>query len=1012
MKKAFHSILLLALLTGVFAFSALADQAVTFPDENLELSIRQKLNHYDKPIFRSQLLDIVDLDLQDKNIKNLEGIEYCRNLEVLNLRNNDISDVAPLETLTSLRILDFGFNQISDLKTAGIHLLASHQIIELSLDHNTHNNNYGEIIRLSDIKLLSGFVHLQKLNLEGNSVESVLPLANMSLLKELNLRGNRLTELNGVERLKNLETLSLSENQITDISAINDLINLEYLNLRENNVQDINALSNLKNLQYLNLHSNTNIADLAPLRELRNIETLILRNVPVDDQIVFLGELKNLKRLNIRNTGITDLSVLAHLMRAGALQNDLESNVIASVNLLDLKQSENESDFFFPVRKYWDNISFRYPINLPYAQSDVENVEFSHKTGFYEQGFHLSLTTTMPDGRIFYTVDGSDPALSAGFNGLGSTKIYQSPIHVYDKSNEPNYLTEIRTSMVSDSYHIPESEVKKAFIVRAIVVNDAGMRSDIVTHTFFVGDHFENHYILPIVSIAMNEAYLFDDQIGIYVPGVFYEDLQQPWHISFYPANYTQRGQIWERPASFQLINQAGETLVSQNIGVRIHGGATRSYPQKSLRLYFTDHYDATDGLDFPLFEEYSRSTTTFDDHVFRSLILRNAGNDWYGSMFRDALAQNLLGHTQLDLQDFFPVIVFLNGEYWGIHNLRPRYDEAYFQSKYGVPMDELLVLVEYWGRTQIGRPGEREQYFDMLRLIDNNYSENNFATADTLADQHAYNEITALMDIDNFIDYFVSQIYFANQDWPHNNIMFWKTVNHDKSSDSDSYWYDGKWRWIVYDLDLTFEDVERNSLAFATTENEWSTYLLRSLLENQTFREKFINAFADHLNSTFREEVVVDRINEFKSIYQPEIEEHIYRWGNAGGSLETWLENVDQIIKFAQMRPAIQREQMVSYFNLPGSASITTVVNPLQGYIKINSLEIIPGHPGVDDPGHWTGVYFKHVPLSLTAFSHEGYEFSHWEMDNKTHNYDQTIEINLNEDIYVAAVFHPLSTD
>jgi hypothetical protein len=325
---------------------------------------------------------------------------------------------------------------------------------------------------------------------------------------------------------------------------------------------------------------------------------------------------------------------------------------------------------------------------------------------------------------------------------------------------------------------------------------------------------------------------------------------------------------------------------------------------------------------------------------------------------------------------------------------------------------DEVLVLVEYWGRTQIGRPGEKEEYFDLLRMIDNDYSENDYATVDTLADQTAYNEIVDLLDIENFIDYFVSQIYFGNRDWPHNNIMFWKTVNHQKSYDQQSYWYDGKWRWIVFDLDMTFDNVEQDALAFATAENEWSTYLLRSLLENQTFREKFINSFADHLNTTFREDVVAERVDVFKSVYQPEIEEHIHRWGNAGGSLETWLDQVDQIMEFAQLRPKIQREHIISYFNLPGLAQVTTSVNPLQGYVRINSVDLIEGYPGVEDASHWTGIYFKDISIKLSAIPYEGYEFSHWEMNTQMEIYDQILDIMPEEDIQVQAVFKQISTD
>jgi len=120
MNKALIFLLTILILSGLFISTVAVDQPVYFADENFENTVRSILNHFSKPIYRSQLLEIVSLNLSYQGIEDLTGIEHFRNLEVLNLYKNNLNDVSRLKTLTNLKELNLGGNRLVDLKDGQI----------------------------------------------------------------------------------------------------------------------------------------------------------------------------------------------------------------------------------------------------------------------------------------------------------------------------------------------------------------------------------------------------------------------------------------------------------------------------------------------------------------------------------------------------------------------------------------------------------------------------------------------------------------------------------------------------------------------------------------------------------------------------------------------------------------------------------------------------------------------------------------------------------------------------
>ena len=305
-----------------------------------------------------------------------------------------------------------------------------------------------------------------------------------------------------------------------------------------------------------------------------------------------------------------------------------------------------------------------------------------------------------------------------------------------------------------------------------------------------------------------------------------------------------------------------------------------------------------------------------------------------------------------------------------------------------------------------------RRNYRLLLSLIDPDYRGSGYATTNTLADPEVYEQIKQLMDIDTYLDYAAVQIFIQNHDWPGNNVRLWR-LNLPGNNPDAPFGHDGLWRWMIYDLDLAFANFGANTMVNATLTHgtewhnpSWATYLLRSLLQNPEFKIDFINRCADHMNTTFLPEVITAELDRIEAIMEPEIEEHIRRWGKPAASKELWKLQNESLRTFAKFRPGSNRSHIVRYFNLEGTYTLTIATNSTRGFVKVNSITIAPGTPGVVDANSWSGVYFKGIPVTLNAIAHEGYQFTGWEGVSEEQRYLPTITITPSESLTITANF------
>jgi len=570
---------------------------------------------------------------------------------------------------------------------------------------------------------------------------------------------------------------------------------------------------------------------------------------------------------------------------------------------------------------------------------------FSANAGFYQTGLSLTLTSKQEDAIIYYTLDGAPPSTAS--------QVYTAPL-----------------------------AIDTTTVVRAISVELGRRPSPVRTQTFFIGTESS----LATVSLSTAPAHLWDPKRGIYVLGDSYEEK--------YPHAGANVWQDWERPVHVEFFEESGERSFDIDAGMKIQGTSSKLYDQKSLAVFFRSAY-GVGKLKYSLFP-------TSSVREFESFVLRSSGSDWNITLLRDALMTQLVEDTGIDVQNYRPCIVYLNGVYWGIHNIREKVNEHFIASHHPVSPKSIDLLESDSEVIQ----GDCAHYKSLMR----------FVGSVNMASDAAFVRVDRAIEIDNFIDYYVAQMYFGNVDWPAKNIKFWR--------DGDAR---GKWRWILFDTDFGFAklvEVDHDMLAYvldpAQAEGQnpqqtrsrnplWSTLLVRRLMGNERFEKRFIRRFINHLNTTFRPQRVLEQIESMQAVIAPEIPRHFARWSKArvvpympphlpqGPNLvKRWQDNVQVLRDFATQRSDIVRAQLRSHFSLRDAPIALRVVPAEAGVIRIDG-RLAAG-------ALWRGDYFAGLEVRLDAVGRAGYEFDHWIGVDAQSSTNVSIEVE--GDMDITAVF------
>ncbi|MCC9599219.1 leucine-rich repeat domain-containing protein [Stieleria sp. JC731] len=235
----------LVLTTSLVATAAKADDAAEkkegeakaekvvsiFPDKALEEAVRKQVfakKYNDEPIVAADVEKISRVEGVGQQIKNLEGLQHCHALMLIDLRDNQISDLTPIAGLKRLQSVSLSGNRIKSLEA--VKDLTAMQLLDVSRN------------LIDDLKPLGAMSNLRTLYVAENDIKSLEPIASLSKIWSLDASGNELQSVEPVGGLKWITMLDLRNNAIVDVKPIAQLPAINILRLDNNKITDLSPL--------------------------------------------------------------------------------------------------------------------------------------------------------------------------------------------------------------------------------------------------------------------------------------------------------------------------------------------------------------------------------------------------------------------------------------------------------------------------------------------------------------------------------------------------------------------------------------------------------------------------------------------------------------------------------------------------------------------------------------------------------------------------------------------------
>ncbi len=540
-------------------------------------------------------------------------------------------------------------------------------------------------------------------------------------------------------------------------------------------------------------------------------------------------------------------------------------------------------------------------------------VVYSTPGGLYPNSFLLHLECYEPETRIHFTLDGSAPD--------SNSLVYTKPLYLDYSLFSKAAISHIQVSPVN-LHSPPHKNTPQAIVIRAAAYDHSGQRlGDVYTQSYFIQSLGSHHPGLPILSLSADHDLLFDPVNGIMVPGVNWNEADPDW-----TGNYYMRGLEWERPAYAEFFESDGSVGFAQALGLRTRGSNSRRLPQKGLKLYARSEYGDS-WIHYPVFPDQNY-------FAYKRLVLKPFSASWSQAGIEDYLAHQMARELQIDRKASRPVILYLNGEYWGVYFLQESGDEDYLELRHGVDSRSVDIIGNWFGAVEYGSADEFMELYDFIEKND-------------FSDDAVFQSAAERIDIDNFIDYQLFEIFIANYDWPANNMKCWKARGPGN-----------RWRWIFFDGDAGFQNVEFNGFdhAMDTGEQFWptngrSTLFLRRLLENVSFQERFFGRMQELINNELDYQSSSLHLDECYRILSRETENQINRF-SIPSSYELWREKMTNIDRFLQNRNQEIRHHVRKSF---GKSLNIPPVTPKE--INLADLKLFPNPNDGEFTIHFTST-------------------------------------------------------
>ncbi|MDR0273401.1 MAG: CotH kinase family protein, partial [Clostridiales bacterium] len=502
---------------------------------------------------------------------------------------------------------------------------------------------------------------------------------------------------------------------------------------------------------------------------------------------------------------------------------------------------------------------------------------FSHSGGFYSDNFDLRISAAV-GMTIRYTTDGSEPT--------NRSAVYSAPIYIH--SPEANAANSPMTMSIRNVPHdtndgesggpnfMPEPYYN-GMVVRARAFNANGEGSATVTHSYFVERDGRGVFNTPVLSVSIEPEHFIDPVIGIYTnwddrtwySATEFDPADGPRHIVFVEA-----------------FGANGELLFAQRANAWVAGDWSRQHPRKSLRFNFNQgDGDLTNMYEFIPDTRANWNEPLTHIGTFRHVTARTS--DLFESGIRDIVSALVAEPLRADIQNGVFGAIFINGEFWGMYDLREHRHEAYIAAHYpGIRRGSIEINTNY---------GVGDLYFQEIRPLGD------------LSEQARYERLKAIVDMDNFIDAFIAGFHLQNWDWLNNNFDYWRTT----TVDPDIYGHDGRWRFIIQDFDGALQgefswigqswdmlnylsDIELEILPEWV--DAWLPEFVINLFSNEEFRNTFAARYSTYAGTIFhpsRTDAVVDDLLHAR---RDTIQGDLTRWTWRRGDIGSWKRQTEHV--------------------------------------------------------------------------------------------------------------------
>lgn len=605
---------------------------------------------------------------------------------------------------------------------------------------------------------------------------------------------------------------------------------------------------------------------------------------------------------------------------------------------------------------------------------DIDQLfSFSLENGFYQQDIEVMLSLSVPERQnlqIHYTTDGSTPT--------ASSPAYQSPLTFHAKEDP---------QMIS---------------LKAVVCDST---SRIVggpyTASYFIAKEFPYLGDALIVSITSEPEGLFSSQNGILYPMSDCGPTEEDWNW-FKKQNCKQRGDEWIRNAHMDIFQADGSNIISQNIGLCVDGdhGSMTHYPY-SLKVLAGKEYDVLHpSFQYDIFSYYNENGTLFSHRQeFNNMVFRNGGNEYNkgasdpeqkGSMLRWNIGSRLADEAGFMTAGARPALIFLNGEFYSTAQLQDTYNRFNTSVKTQLGKDDLEICKDRERAcTAFGN------YEDLY------YSYPDVSKSPILLpeNQKKFEETVSMEDM---FSYYAFQALLNNTDFPKKNYAIWRYTG----EETDFPWSDGKFRFLINDLDCTYN--------FRYDDDLWTAYfknikedgvVMGSLIQVEKYKAQFLNSLCDLINSGLFDaehlNTVIDEANLHFSL--------IARYGYSAEDEEKRQQNVLYLKESASARKDIVQKMLKETFQ-PEHPYTLTVKAPSAGsaiHFSTTSLSC--------RDEDFSGTYYGDYPMQLSAELSADQSFLYWLINSrKVTTKEITLDASLiqNGQIHVELITKTLSLD